>query len=474
LAALNANPDALLRDETRGGLVTRNRSLLLNYAPLVAAVDLATLYTCSWATLAAGLRVVGERVAWRHLDPIELAAALMTFWGFGLYRSWSRRPLADTFVLVAAAGVVLAMVWGVLALWEPQFAISNAEIAGLVLPQTLGIALERGVLRALILRHERAGQVAIVATDEFSANQILRKLLSSAPAEFSVDVCLTVEQFHACSDEEIVWHSLLLAPDIADKASIIRRATRLGVKALLLLNDFEIFLNGARLHSVDDLLMAQVSPLSLHPVQRILKRGLDVVGSTLLLALSAPVMVIVAGLLRLTSRGDVLFRQTRVGRHGVEFMLYKFRTMVADAEQHTGPVLATVNDPRITPFGAFLRASRLDELPQLLNVLRGDMSLVGPRPERPHFVRQFCEELPGYEFRLAVKPGITGFAQVCGSYSTTALRKLRFDLVYIANYSLLTDLRILLVTIAVLFRRRQAEGVAAVQPAKAPGAGACQ
>jgi lipopolysaccharide/colanic/teichoic acid biosynthesis glycosyltransferase len=171
-------------------------------------------------------------------------------------------------------------------------------------------------------------------------------------------------------------------------------------------------------------------------------------------------MVATAILIRLTSPGKILFAQRRVGRDGVGFTLSKFRTMVADAERHTGPVLATANDPRITKTGAFLRATRLDEFPQLFNVLRGEMSLVGPRPERPHFVQQFREQIPGYEFRLAVKPGVTGLAQVFGRYSTTAERKLRFDLTYITKYSLLMDIRLLLSTIAVLLRREQAEGIA--------------
>jgi len=186
----------------------------------------------------------------------------------------------------------------------------------------------------------------------------------------------------------------------------------------------------------------------------------DIVGSVVLLTLAAPIMVATAVLVRLTSPGKALFAQRRVGRDGCEFNVHKFRTMVADAERQTGPVLATANDPRITKIGTFLRATRLDEFPQLFNVLRGEMSLVGPRPERPHFVQQFREQIPGYEFRLAVKPGVTGLAQVFGRYSTTAERKLRFDLTYITKYSLLMDIRLLLSTIAVLLRREQAEGIA--------------
>jgi lipopolysaccharide/colanic/teichoic acid biosynthesis glycosyltransferase len=179
-------------------------------------------------------------------------------------------------------------------------------------------------------------------------------------------------------------------------------------------------------------------------------------------------MAATAILIRLTSPGKVLFTQQRVGRNGAEFILYKFRTMVADAERNTGPVLATANDPRITKTGAFLRATRLDEFPQLFNVLRGEMSLVGPRPERPHFVQQFREQIPGYEFRLAVKPGVTGMAQVFGRYSTTAERKLRFDVTYITRYSLFMDIRILLSTLAVLLRREQAQGIpVSVRPSAA-------
>ncbi len=132
--------------------------------------------------------------------------------------------------------------------------------------------------------------------------------------------------------------------------------------------------------------------------------------------------------------------------------------MVVNAEENTGPVLASSKDPRVTGIGQLLRATRVDELPQLINVLLADMSLIGPRPERPHFVRLFRDQLPGYEFRLAVKPGITGLAQIYGRYSTTPELKLRFDLLYIYNYSLLMDMRILLQTILTLLQTEQAEG----------------
>ncbi|MBM4086111.1 MAG: hypothetical protein FJ272_15110, partial [Planctomycetes bacterium] len=149
------------------------------------------------------------------------------------------------------------------------------------------------------------------------------------------------------------------------------------------------------------------------------KRGLDVMLALIGLALTLPAMGILAWLVKLTSPGPAFYRQTRVGKDGKLFEIIKLRTMRQDAEAKTGPVWATKKDPRVTPLGAFMRATHLDELPQFFNVLRGDMSIVGPRPERPHFVEQFKQSIPHYERRLSVRPGITGLAQVRHKYDET-------------------------------------------------------
>ena len=185
------------------------------------------------------------------------------------------------------------------------------------------------------------------------------------------------------------------------------------------------------------------------------RRALDVIGSLLLLAFAVPLLLLVAFLIRVDSTGPVLYRQSRVGLHGRIFTMLKFRSMRVDAEV-AGPCWATDRDPRMTRIGAFIRATRLDEVPQLLNVLRGEMSLVGPRPERPHFVQQLAAIIPRYNERTHVLPGITGWAQINYSYGASvedARAKLAFDLFYINNRALLLDLRILLRTIpVVLFR----------------------
>jgi lipopolysaccharide/colanic/teichoic acid biosynthesis glycosyltransferase len=183
----------------------------------------------------------------------------------------------------------------------------------------------------------------------------------------------------------------------------------------------------------------------------LLIRLFDIAGSLAILFFATPVMVLAALFIKLTSRGPILYRQERVGKGGTLFTLYKFRTMIDGAEKHLGPVLASRDDERVTAVGRILRRMRLDELPQLYNILRGDMSLVGPRPERPYFVERH-QALQG--IRLAVKPGLTGLAQVRSFYDLKPDHKARYDCLYIQNRSLLLNISILLQTIPTLFTRK--------------------
>ncbi len=180
----------------------------------------------------------------------------------------------------------------------------------------------------------------------------------------------------------------------------------------------------------------------------VVKRGMDIVLSLAALVALSPLMLLVALLVKLTSAGPVFYRQERCGLNGRTFQMLKFRSMRVDAEQHTGAVWARKDDPRRTPLGAFLRRTSLDELPQLINVLFGDMSLVGPRPERPVFIQQFSKTIPNYMARHCVKSGITGWAQVHGWRGNTSLRKrVQYDLYYITHWNPWLDLRILWMTI---------------------------
>ncbi len=180
------------------------------------------------------------------------------------------------------------------------------------------------------------------------------------------------------------------------------------------------------------------------------KRAFDLVFGTIFLLLLSPVFPIISLLIKYNSKGDVLYRQTRIGKEGKPFRIYKFRTMFINAETDTGPVKSWDDDPRVTSIGRVLRRWRLDETPQLFNVLKGDMSLVGPRPERPHFVEKYKSEILSYKIRESVRPGVTGLAQIHGFYNSPVEHKLRYDLAYINNMSILLDLKILFNTIRVV------------------------
>ncbi|MEN3974101.1 TIGR03013 family XrtA/PEP-CTERM system glycosyltransferase [Emcibacter sp. SYSU 3D8] len=187
-------------------------------------------------------------------------------------------------------------------------------------------------------------------------------------------------------------------------------------------------------------------------IRLLIKRGIDLLASLVLVTLTAPVVLLAALLVRLTSPGPVLFRQERVGQHGRTFMLYKFRSMRVDAEAG-GPKWASENDPRVTAVGRVIRKLRIDELPQIFNVLKGDMSFVGPRPEQPKFVADLARQLPYYAERHTVRPGITGWAQVNYPYGASvedAWQKAQYDLYYIKNFSVFLDILILIKTIRVI------------------------
>jgi exopolysaccharide biosynthesis polyprenyl glycosylphosphotransferase len=180
------------------------------------------------------------------------------------------------------------------------------------------------------------------------------------------------------------------------------------------------------------------------------KRIFEIIFSIVLLLFTLPVLVLTIIAIKWESPGPIFYRQERVGINGKRFSVIKFRSMRTDAEKN-GPQWAVKNDPRVTQVGKFIRKSRIDELPQIINVLRGDMSLIGPRPERPMFTEQFAKEIPGFKKRLSVKPGLTGWAQVNGGYEATPAEKFALDMYYIKHQSFRFDLEILFRTIWVVF-----------------------
>ncbi len=253
---------------------------------------------------------------------------------------------------------------------------------------------------------------------------------------------------------------LVLALPLAEQRAavdIVRSCRGLPVDIELVPDTLQLLSRRARVRELDGLPILSLREIPLTGWAWVQKRSFDLVASGLALALLSPLLAMIAVAVKRSSPGPVLYRQERIGRDGRRFAILKFRSMPVNAEAATGPVWARRDDGRPTRVGAFLRKWSLDELPQLVNVVRGEMSLVGPRPERPHFVDRFSGEMPDYVDRHRVKSGITGWAQVNGLRGDTSIaERTRFDLHYVENWSLMLDLKILVRTLLVVLRRDQA------------------
>ncbi|MBO5211547.1 MAG: sugar transferase [Clostridia bacterium] len=221
----------------------------------------------------------------------------------------------------------------------------------------------------------------------------------------------------------------------------------------------DILISKSHQIQIGDTVVIMGKNLGLSPEQRFFKRALDIFISGIMLIFASPFMLATALAIKLYDGGSILYKQERLTLNGKRFYVYKFRSMIENAEGKSGAVLASKSDSRITPVGKFIRATRLDELPQLINVLKGDMSLVGPRPERPEIAEQYYENLPEFAYRLKTKAGLTGYAQLYGKYNTTPADKLKMDLIYIESYSIWLDIKLLILTFKILFMKESTEGV---------------
>ena len=240
---------------------------------------------------------------------------------------------------------------------------------------------------------------------------------------------------------------------------IVKHCYQHGIRVYVVPKITDIILrNGFDITAFDTPLL-MVSGQGLTFGQRFFKRAMDIALSAIALIPAAPIMLLVALAIKIEDGGPVLYKQERVTLNDKPFFVTKFRSMIVDAEKYTGAILAADNDPRITKVGKFIRATRLDELPQLLNILKGDMSIVGPRPERMSFIQEFCKEIPEFAYRTKVKAGLTGYAQIYGKYNTCPYDKLRMDLMYIEHYSLQMDIKLIMMTVRILFSKSSTEGI---------------
>ena len=277
---------------------------------------------------------------------------------------------------------------------------------------------------------------------------ILKYTFSPDQKDMSIDAIKTlhVDEVFLCAG---------LSADL--KMNILLLCMNLRKVVFLVPELFELAQLNARVINLDDTPLILLDRMSLSFEQRFFKRSFDLIATLLALPLLFPFLTLVAIGVKLSSPGKFFYSQERVTGGGKIFKIYKFRTMFDGAENLTGPVISYENDTRVTSFGRFLRRFHIDEFPQLINVLKGEISLVGPRSERPFFTERFNRNIDGYTIRNNVKAGLTGYAQIYGNYDTEAGAKLKYDILYIKNYSLLLDIKLIFKTFHIILRKQQRE-----------------
>lgn len=294
------------------------------------------------------------------------------------------------------------------------------------------------------------GKLMIVASDQADADRLYSKIqgqLKELHLEYkgytcSQDIRRIYQLINRCTE-------VLVSSSVSDtaKSDILLYCTSKDKTVYIVPQFSDLVQAKYRVIQFYDMPTFMIDNLGLTFQQRLLKRVFDIGFSILALLLTLPFQLIIGLIIRMTSKGPVLYSQERITLSGRVYRVYKFRTMVDQAEERFGAFQSNKNDPRVTRFGRLLRNTRLDELPQFLNILRGDLSVVGPRSDRPTTIGQFEDDIPGYGQRLKVKAGLTGLAQIYGKYDTDPEDKLRFDMMYIKNYSFLLDIKIILQTI---------------------------
>lgn len=250
---------------------------------------------------------------------------------------------------------------------------------------------------------------------------------------------------------------------VADRNYLLKYCYSRSVRVYMMPKISDVLVKGADQLHLFDTPIYLTREYALKIEQRIAKRLIDLVCSVILVIIASPIMLITAIAIKAYDGGPVFYKQVRCTMGRREFQILKFRSMRVDAERDGVARLAAKNDSRITPVGRFIRATRIDELPQLLNILKGEMSFIGPRPERPEIIDKYMEEMPEFAFRMKVKAGLAGYAQVYGKYNTTPYDKLKLDLTYIEQYSVWLDLKLMLLTLKILIRPESTEGVDSTQ-----------
>ena len=317
------------------------------------------------------------------------------------------------------------------------------------------------VVATFIYKNIFAPRKLLVVHGERPVDDILQKF-ASRKDKYSVEKCINIAEgvgaicLEATEkyDAVVIWDI-----DVETRNEIMKFCYGKNIRVYIMPHISDVILKGSDMLNLFDTPIFLTREYVLTMDQRFFKRMIDLVCALILAVVTSPIMLVTAILVKAYDGGPVLYKQVRVTKDDKEFKIMKFRSMRVDAEKDGVARLASKNDSRITPIGKFIRKVRIDELPQLFNIIKGDMSFIGPRPERPEIIKQYLEEMPEFAFRTKVKAGLAGYAQVYGKYNTTPRDKVKLDVAYIEHYSIWLDIKLMLLTFKILFQKENTEGV---------------
>lgn len=465
----------------------KHRALSSIYLVIDAAASCGAMLAAYFLRFAAGIIPVtkGSQPMSTYVDilPLVIIVFPLAFAVQGLYRIRATRSRAEEWLNVLIGSLIGAVFLSGLLLWirpggaKPQEVYSRATLAMFLLCEIVLVICGRSVVRTFLGRMYRAGknlERVLIAGNGNLAAAAVDRIQSHRELGFRIIGFLSdregdrldglerlggLEQAEVIIDRHRIDHVFVALPQESAPLTLalLDRLVRCFVSIHVVPDLLQFMALRSRVEDIDGLATINLSDIPLEGWSRFVKRGLDIVISGVALVLLSPLMAFIAFLIYLEDRGPVFYRQVRMGLDGARFEILKFRSMSPGAEVESGPVWTEKEDPRRTRIGSRIRPWSLDELPQLWNVLIGDMSVVGPRPERPQFVEQFREEFPHYMLRHKVRAGMTGWAQVHGWRGNTSIRmRIEHDLYYIENWSLLLDLKIILMTLRHGFRHENA------------------
>ncbi|MEO0255322.1 MAG: undecaprenyl-phosphate glucose phosphotransferase [candidate division WOR-3 bacterium] len=409
---------------------------------------------------------------WRKPVPYEVylksflvvfIIGLLIYLSKGIYEKEKNLSLFDSFFEILKVNFLYILFITFISFYYRQILYSRLVVSFYFIFISFYEFIFRFIFRSVVKILFKKGIIkkdAIIVGEGDILRAIRSRIEEKPELGLKINKILTAEEFISGEENPAEGTTLILAIPFGKQfliPEIMKKIEKKKMEIYLAPDIYELMLMGTDTLSFDGIPLLKLKEKGLNLYQRFVKRTFDIVFSFTLLILLFPLFVLIAIIIKLTSKGPVFYKQERVGKDGKIFMLYKFRTMYVGADKEPEPKFTSPSDPRVTKIGRILRKFSIDEFPQFINVLKGDMSIVGPRPERPFFVEKFKKEIPRYDERHRVKGGITGWAQVHGWRGDTSIEeRLRYDLYYIDNWSFLLDLKIILKTIFIFLSQKNA------------------